>query len=157
MVAICLMGFFGMGVFPLTVSVTPVEAVPPELGGSSVGFVNLVGEIFGSALLPAVGGMVADRIGLQTTMLLCALCGLVICFWGVLLRETTPKSACTARRASQGGGEHLTHSPRGVPGLRFRTGPGAPASQTPVLKGFAAGLFIGLTIEFRWRSYEYSV
>ena len=91
MTAICFMGFFGMGVFPLTVSVTPFEAVPSELGGSAVGLTNLIGEIFGGAILPAVGGMVADHVGLQTTMLICALCGLVMCFWGSLLRETAPK------------------------------------------------------------------
>jgi MFS family permease len=91
MIWLFLMGLFGLGLFALSNGVLPFESVPMSLAGSASGLVVFVGEFVGAAFLPAIGGIVADKFGLQTTITACATCGVLVAICGAALRETAPK------------------------------------------------------------------
>ncbi len=96
-VSIFFLGLFGFGLFSLTVAAIPAESVPFALAGIAVGIPIAIGEIVGAAVMPTVGGMLADAYGLQAPMLLAAAGALVGGLLGFGLKETAPR--VLARRA----------------------------------------------------------
>lgn len=101
MFSIFLMGLFGLGLFALSNGVLPFESVPRSLCGSASGLVVFIGEFVGAAILPALGGMLADKFGLQATMLACAACGILVAICGTALKETAPKVLARRQATSQ--------------------------------------------------------
>jgi len=98
-VGMFLMGFFGLGLYPLIGAVVPFEAVPPTLAGASAGLVNFMGGILGATVIVTLGGLLADRFGLPVTMLASAVCAFIIAVIASALRESAPK--VLARRAAK--------------------------------------------------------
>ena len=95
-----LMGLFGLGLFALSNGVLPFESVPMSLAGSASGLVVFIGEFVGAAFLPAIGGMVADKFGLPTTVAVSATCAILVAICGAVLLETAPR--VLARRQKEG-------------------------------------------------------
>jgi MFS family permease len=103
---IFLMGLFGLGLFALSNGVLPFESVPTSLAGSASGLVVFVGEFVGSAFLPALGGIVADKFGLQITMAACATCCVLVAICGAALRETAPRVLARRQQAAKAAAAH---------------------------------------------------
>lgn len=82
--------FFNFGCITLTVGPISAEAVPAKLMSTASGLVIGVGELFGGAAAPAIGGYVAQHFGIQYIMHF-ALVGLAIGLLVALaLKETAP-------------------------------------------------------------------
>lgn len=90
-VYIFLMGLFGMGVFLLVVAVIPTESVPFALSGIAAGLVIFIGELFGSGLMPTIGGIIADSLGLQMSMLVSIIAIGLIFLLSFGVKETAPR------------------------------------------------------------------
>jgi predicted MFS family arabinose efflux permease len=91
MLYIFLMGAFGLGMFPVINGPVAFEAVPISLAASSVGVIIFVGEVVGAAVVPALGGMLADARGLPLTMAAGAICAIIVAILSAGLIETAPK------------------------------------------------------------------
>lgn len=80
----------GNGVFPLFMVVIPSESVASSASASTIGLVQLVGELVGGTIMPSVAGIIASSYGL-TAPLWIAVGGAVLAgivgFW---LKETAP-------------------------------------------------------------------
>lgn len=57
-------GFFGSGLGAIVVATCASEAVPIEMCGVALGMTDFFAVVMGTALIPAVGGIVADHFGL---------------------------------------------------------------------------------------------
>jgi predicted MFS family arabinose efflux permease len=78
----------GQAIAALVIVLIPAESVHPELTGTAIGMVNMIGELIGATVAPTLGGTLADSYGLGSTMLM-ATCGTLLLFLAVLfLRET---------------------------------------------------------------------
>jgi len=78
----------GQAIAALVIVLIPAESVHAELTGTAIGMVNMVGELIGATVAPTLGGTLADRYGLGSTMLM-ATGGTLLLFVTVLfLRET---------------------------------------------------------------------
>jgi MFS transporter, FHS family, L-fucose permease len=84
-------GFFNSVTFPTIFSLGVAELGP--LTGNGSGILNMA--IVGAAILPAVQGVIAYRVGLHHAFLLPALCYLYILFYG--LSRSKPNSERYAR------------------------------------------------------------
>ena len=93
-----LMGLFGLGMFPVINGAVPFEAVPFSLSASAVGIIIFIGEVIGAAVVPAVGGVLADAYGLHITMAASAISAVLVAVCSLALRETAPK--VLARRST---------------------------------------------------------
>lgn len=54
--------YFLMGAIPLAAAVVPSEAVPVHLKAKSIGLITALGEIIGGVLVPAIAGVLSDKI-----------------------------------------------------------------------------------------------
>lgn len=54
--------YFLMGAIPLAAAVVPSEAVPVHLKAKAIGLITAIGEIVGGVLVPAVAGVLSDKI-----------------------------------------------------------------------------------------------
>jgi MFS family permease len=54
--------YFTMGLLPLAAAVVPSEAVPVHLKAKAIGLITAVGEIIGGVLVPAIAGVLSDKI-----------------------------------------------------------------------------------------------
>lgn len=73
---ICSLLFFtqgGQGVATIVMVLLPAQKVKPQLAASAIGIINMVGEIFGGAIIPTLGGKLADKNGLQAPLFLASL------------------------------------------------------------------------------------
>ena len=61
-------GFFGFGLSPIVIATCVSELVPGELRGSALGMTNFFAVIVGTAVMPVVGGIVADHFGLASAL-----------------------------------------------------------------------------------------
>lgn len=86
-----IVGFFGLGSYPIWLSTIPTESVPVQLSGSAVGAPTAIGETFGAVLMPIIGGALADAFGLQAPMYLAAISPVIAMFVSILYLETAPK------------------------------------------------------------------
>ena len=84
------------GLSPLVGATIPSELVP-ERRGSTIGFNVFVAAIVGTFVMPFVGGLAADRLGLVVPLILAALAVLLIAPVSVGVPETAPR--LQARRA----------------------------------------------------------
>jgi predicted MFS family arabinose efflux permease len=90
-------GFFGWGAFPLFLSILPSESVPSAIAGVAISLPASIGDIFGSVIMPILGGMLADLFGLTYTMYLAGAMPLLAAVFALGYLETAPK--VLARRA----------------------------------------------------------
>jgi predicted MFS family arabinose efflux permease len=54
--------YFTMGTLPIIAAVIPSEAVPVQLKAKAIGLITAVGEIIGGVLVPALAGVLSDKI-----------------------------------------------------------------------------------------------
>lgn len=54
--------YFMMGCLPIAAAVIPSEAVPERLKAKAIGLITAVGEIVGGVIVPAVAGVLSDKI-----------------------------------------------------------------------------------------------
>lgn len=57
-----LLTYFLMGAIPLAAAVVPSEAVPIHLKAKAIGLITAIGEIVGGVLVPAVAGVLSDKV-----------------------------------------------------------------------------------------------
>jgi predicted MFS family arabinose efflux permease len=83
--------WLGIGVFPLFMGLIPTETLGQAQAATAMGLVVGIGELSGGFIGPVVGGMMADRVGLQAPLLIAgamaALAGVVA--FGLI--ETNPR------------------------------------------------------------------
>jgi MFS family permease len=51
-----------MGALPLAAAVVPSEAVPVHLKAKAIGLITGVGEIIGGVIVPALAGVLSDKV-----------------------------------------------------------------------------------------------
>jgi predicted MFS family arabinose efflux permease len=95
-------GFFGWGAFPLFLSIFPSESVPPSIIGVAISLPASIGDLFGSVVMPILGGLLADSYGLTYTMYLAGAMPLLAAVIALAYRETAPKVLARRRLALQG-------------------------------------------------------
>lgn len=84
--------FFNNALITMTVGPIAAETVPPRLMATASGVVIATGELLGGGLAPILGGLVAERFGIEHILrlpILMMAIGVVLCF---ALRETRPDS-----------------------------------------------------------------
>ncbi len=54
--------YFTMGTLPIIAAVIPSEAVPIHLKAKAIGLITAIGEIVGGVLVPALAGVLSDKI-----------------------------------------------------------------------------------------------
>jgi predicted MFS family arabinose efflux permease len=91
---LCLFGvhFFNNALITMTVGPVAAETVPPRLMATASGVVIAAGELLGGGLAPILGGLVAERFGIEHILrlpILMMAIGVLLC---VALRETRPES-----------------------------------------------------------------
>jgi MFS transporter, ACS family, hexuronate transporter len=91
-------GFFGFGLGPIVIATCVSEAVPDELRGSALGMTNFFAVIVGTAVMPVVGGIVADHFGLGAALALAVIVQVVMAGLVLGIAETAPR--VLARRAA---------------------------------------------------------
>jgi predicted MFS family arabinose efflux permease len=90
--------FFPFGLLGLITGPIAAEAAPRGLVSSTTGIIVGSGEIFGGGIAPAIAGTIAQRFGIQYTLMmaLAGLClGVVVCLF---LHETAPRRIAGGRR-----------------------------------------------------------
>jgi predicted MFS family arabinose efflux permease len=92
-------GFFWGVIIPLAAATCVVESVPEERHATAMGAINFGGVMVGTFVMPIVAGVLADHLGLTSTMLLAAGCVTVAAFCVAGIRETAPR--VLARRAQR--------------------------------------------------------
>jgi predicted MFS family arabinose efflux permease len=95
--AILLVANGGQAIAALIIVLVPAESAPAGFAGTAIGLVTLVGEIMGATAAPALGGALAVRLGLGTTLWLSA-GGMALLFLVTLLLTETMVSVRTANR-----------------------------------------------------------
>ncbi|WP_394162268.1 MFS transporter [Galactobacter valiniphilus] len=85
--------YTGMGCFTLFMATIPAETVAPQIMASCLGLIMGLGEILGGFVAPTVAGMLADRWGLNSVMIMCTLAACVVVVLAFFLRETAPRTA----------------------------------------------------------------
>ena len=80
----------GQGVSALAIVLVPSETVPAEFAATTIGLTTSVGEIAGATIAPVLGGMLAEKSGLGSTMWMAA-GGMLLVFLATLfMKETGP-------------------------------------------------------------------
>lgn len=92
----------GSGVFPLFMVVIPSEAISAGLIATSVGLVQLVGELGGGTVMPSVSGWASDTFGLSAPLWIAAGGAFIAALLGFGLTETAPKRQKSVRTAPLG-------------------------------------------------------
>lgn len=87
----CVIGALPGCVPPIYNLIVPSETLPPNLTSTAVGLILGIGEIFGGAAWPAISGVVAAKSGLQTVMLVGAICFVIAAIISFALKETFTK------------------------------------------------------------------
>lgn len=87
---IAFFGWGGTGVNALMQSTIPAESGDPRFVSTIIGSNQLTGELIGSTLGATLLGIVADKAGLETVMIICAAC-MGICFIvSLFYKESAP-------------------------------------------------------------------
>ncbi|MDE2229313.1 MAG: MFS transporter [Alphaproteobacteria bacterium] len=86
-----LSGFFGWGLLPIVLATCVSELVSDELRGAALGMTNFFAVIFGTTVMPVIGGLVADHFGLGATLWLCVGSEIVVAIAIMTVRETAPR------------------------------------------------------------------
>jgi MFS family permease len=76
----------GVGMTTLVLVMAAAESVSPTTAAAAIGAVSMFGEIVGATAMPAVGGALASRYGLQAPLLLAAAGAVVLTLAVAFLR-----------------------------------------------------------------------
>jgi MFS family permease len=90
-------GFFGFGLGPIVIATCVTEQVPPELRGTALGMTNFAAVMVGTAVMPVIGGIVADHFSLGVALGLAVVMQLLLVAMVLGIHETAPR--IVARRA----------------------------------------------------------
>jgi predicted MFS family arabinose efflux permease len=91
----------GVGMTTLVLVMAAAESVSPTTAAAAIGAVSMFGEIVGATAMPAVGGALASRYGLQAPLLLAAAGAVVLTLAVAFLRfyRTSDVPAATVTQA----------------------------------------------------------
>jgi len=84
-------GFFGFGLGPIVIATCVSELVPEGMRGAALGMTNFFAVIMGTAVMPVVGGIVADHFGLGAALWLAVGAQIVMAVLVVGISETAPR------------------------------------------------------------------
>jgi len=84
-------GFFGFGLGPIVIATCVSELVPVEMRGTALGVTNFSAVMVGTAVMPVVGGIVADRFGLAVALGLAVAMQVVLAALVLGIQETAPR------------------------------------------------------------------
>jgi MFS family permease len=84
-------GFFGFGLGPIVIATCVSEAVPVEMRGAALGMTNFFAVVVGTALMPVVGGIVADQFGLGAALWLAVGAQILMAAMVIGVTETAPR------------------------------------------------------------------
>ncbi len=84
-------GFFGFGLNPLVIATCVSEQAPRELRGAALGMTNFFAVMTGTAVMPVVGGIMADHFGLASALWLAVGAQVVLGALVVGISETAPR------------------------------------------------------------------
>jgi MFS family permease len=84
-------GFCGHGLLPIVLATCVSEMVSGAQRGAALGMTNLFGVIIGTTIMPLVGGVVADIIGLTGALWIGAVALAVVGAAVILIKETAPR------------------------------------------------------------------
>jgi MFS family permease len=87
----CASGFFGFGLGPIVIATCVSELVPIEMRGSALGMTNFFAVIVGTAVMPVLGGVIADHFGLASALWLAVLVQVIMAALVLGLAETAPR------------------------------------------------------------------
>jgi predicted MFS family arabinose efflux permease len=79
----------GQGIASLIIVLVPAESAPIGFAATAIGMVTLAGEIIGATVAPAIGGAMAQRMGLGTALWLSAAGTGFLFFVTFFLKETS--------------------------------------------------------------------
>lgn len=88
-----LLGFLtasGQACFPLFMVIIPGESIPAAIAASAISITQLVGEIFGGAIMPIIAGFSADAFGLEAPLWIACVGALIATVIAIGLKETAP-------------------------------------------------------------------
>jgi predicted MFS family arabinose efflux permease len=88
-------GYFMFGAFPIVLGTIPSETVPMHSTGKAIGLIVAAGEIFGGVIMPFVGGILADKFGLQAPFYVAAIAAVLALVVSFSLIETRKKIMST--------------------------------------------------------------
>lgn len=78
--------YFMMGAIPLVAAVIPSAAVPNHLKAKAIGLITALAEIFGGVLVPAIAGILSDKIDPSAFLWISALLAFVGLFFVAKLK-----------------------------------------------------------------------
>ena len=89
-VGLMLLGWIGMGSFPLFMAVVPAETLSYRGAAAVMGLVVAIGELVGGVVMPLVAGQLADAFSLQAPLLISAGFAAIGALVAMALVETNP-------------------------------------------------------------------
>lgn len=81
--------YFMMGLLPLVAAVVPSESVPDHLKAKAIGLITGIAEIIGGVLVPAVAGVLSDKVAPSAFLWVAASLAFVGLFFAMKLKETS--------------------------------------------------------------------
>ncbi len=83
----------GQAIASLIIVLVPAETVPPQFRATAIGLTTLAGEIVGATAAPALGGTLAEKMGLHVPLLMSAGGMLLLFLVAFGLKETRGRAA----------------------------------------------------------------
>jgi len=80
--------YFLMGAIPLAAAVVPSEAVPEHLKTKAIGLISAIGEIVGGVIVPAIAGVLSDKLDPSAFLWVSAVLAILALFFVSKLTET---------------------------------------------------------------------
>lgn len=80
--------YFLMGAIPLAAAVVPSEAVPEHLKTKAIGLISAIGEIVGGVIVPAIAGVLSDKLAPSAFLWVSAVLAILALFFVSKLTET---------------------------------------------------------------------
>lgn len=87
-IPVMFIGYFMFGAFPIVLGTIPAETVPMHSTGKAIGLIVAAGEIFGGVIMPFVGGILADKFGLEAPFYVSTLAAVLALIVSFSLIET---------------------------------------------------------------------
>jgi predicted MFS family arabinose efflux permease len=84
--------YFLMGAIPLAAAVVPSEAVPVHLKAKAIGLITAIGEIVGGVFVPAIAGILSDKIDASMFLWISAILAILSLFFVSKLEENQKHS-----------------------------------------------------------------
>jgi predicted MFS family arabinose efflux permease len=84
-------GFCGFGLLPIALATCVSEMVSDEVRGAALGMTNFFGVIIGTTIMPLIGGVLYDRVGLGAALGIAVAAQIVVAASVLMARETAPR------------------------------------------------------------------